>query len=87
MKARKYNYLRATVKNLRRELRATREVINYQQSEIAKLRKQLSDLNAAKESEFDKVINRLHQVATILRNDSARQRERITNTVYGTPRI
>lgn len=87
MKARRYNHLRATVKNLRRELRATREVINYQQSEIAKLRKQLSDLNAAKESEFDKVINRLHQVATVLRDHSTQQRERITNTVYGTPRI
>lgn len=50
MNARKYNHLRATVKKLRRELYTTREVINYQKLEIAVLRKQLSDLNTAKES-------------------------------------
>ena len=38
MKARKYNHLRATVKNLRRELRATRGVINHQRQVIAHLK-------------------------------------------------
>lgn len=87
MKPRNHNHLRTTVKNLRRDLHATREAVKYQRRVIADLRKQLSDLNAAKESELDKVINRLRQVATALRDASAQQRERITNTVYGTPRI
>lgn len=78
MKARKYNHLRITVKNLRRELRATREVINYQQREIADLRKQLSDLNASKESELDEVINRLHRIATAMNETATTERKRIT---------
>lgn len=87
MKARKYNHLRVTVKNLRRELRATREVINYQRRELADLRKQLNDLNAAKESELDKVINRLHATASALATTAKQERERITAITYGTPRI
>lgn len=87
MKARKYNHLRATVKNLRRELRATREVINYQQRKIADLRKQLSELNATKESELDKVINRLHGIATAMNETAKQERERITAMTDGTPGI
>lgn len=86
MKARKYNHLRATVKNLRRELYTTREVINYQKLEIAALRKQLSDLNTANESELDKVINHLHKVATALR-DSTQQEKRRFAMAYGAPCI
>lgn len=87
MKARKSNYPRATVKNLRRELRAAREVMNYQQRVIAGLRNQISDLNAAKESELDKVINRLHGIATAM-NETARQEcERIAAVTDGTPGI
>lgn len=84
MKARKYNHLRATVKNLRRELCATREVINYQQRVIADLRKQISDLNTAKESELDKVINRLHGIATAMNETAKQERERITALTDGT---
>lgn len=87
MKARRYNHLRATVKNLRRELRTTREVINYQQRVIADLRKQLCDLNAAKESELDQVINRLHGIATAMNETAKQERERITATTDGTPGI
>lgn len=87
MKARKYNHLRATVKNLRRELRATREVINYQRRIIADLRKQLSDLNAAKGNELDKVINRLHATASALSTTARQERERINAMTDGTPGI
>ena len=85
MKARKYNHLRATVKNLRRELRATRGVINHQRQVIAHLRKQLSDLDAAKESDLDRVINRLPEVAAAQRVSA--KREHITAMTYGAPRI
>lgn len=87
MKARKYNHLRATVKNLRRELRATSEVINYQQRVIAHLRKQISDLRTAKENELDKVINRLHGIATAMNETAKQERDRITALTDGTARI
>lgn len=84
MKAKKYNHLRATFKNLRRELHATREVINYQQRVIADLRKQLSDIHAAKECELDKVINRLHGIATAMNETAKQERERIAAMTDGT---
>ncbi len=87
MKARKYNHFRATVKNLRRELRATREVINYQQRVITDLRKQINDLTAAKENELDKVINRLHGLATRMAETARQEREHITAMTDGTPCI
>lgn len=87
MKARKSNYPRATVKNLRRELRAAREVMNYQQRVIAGLRNQISDLKAAKESELDKVINRLHGIATAMNETARQERERIAAVTDGTPGI
>lgn len=85
MKASKYNRLRATVKYLRRDLRTYREVVDYQNREIVGLRKQLADLNAAKESELDEVISHLNAVAHELK-DSA-ERELVNAYVYGTPRI
>ncbi len=87
MKARKREHLRATVNNLRRDLRATREVINAQSRTIAALRDQLSGLQAAKESELDKVINRLHATAAAMAETASQERERTTATTYGTPGI
>ena len=78
MKARKYNHLRTTVKNLHRDLVASREVINRQQRVIADLSKQISDLNASKESELDNVINRLHGIATAMNETAKQERKRIT---------
>lgn len=89
MKASKYNRLRSTVKYLRSELREERrtyrEVVDYQNREIAGLRKQLANLNAAKESELDEVINHLRAVAKELRATS--ERELVNAYVYGTTRI
>ncbi len=87
MKARKYNHLRAKVRNLRHDLHASREVINCQQRVIAGLRKQINDLNAAKENELDKVINRLHGIATRMAETAKQERERIKAMTDGTPRI
>lgn len=87
MKSRKHNHLRATVKNLRRELCATREVINYQSRVIADLRKQISKLTADKESELDNVINRLHATASALAATAKLERERIATYTDGTPSI
>lgn len=86
MKARK-NRLRAIIKNLRSELRAAREVISYHQRVIAELRKQITDLCAAKEGELDKAINRLHVVASAMYETAAQERERIDAYNNGAHRI